>query len=234
MSRLRLAALACCSLLLATSAAIAEPTATLSLEGQLTNAAGTAVPDGDYNIKVSFYKDAVTPAALYSELHVVKLLSGGFGLTLGLSQPLKTEVFYDGSAVFVGVQVGTEQELPRLPINFVAYALRADQAKSVSCTGCIKAEQLDASVLAPYATKKELEPLATKKELEPLATKKDLESLATKKELEPLATKKDLEPFAKTADLKFAAADQKCELGAVFGGIDAAGKAICVTDKVNT
>jgi len=202
------------------TSAIATPLGTMSLEGQLLTIAGSPVPDGDYTLKVSFYKSKQDLKALHSETAQVKLVGGGFTVTLGVAQPLKSAIFGDGEAAWVGIQVGTDPELPRLPVNHVAYAWRAESAASLGCTGCLKAEHLDKSVLAPYALKADLKFAIAD------------QSCGAGEHIAGL----DAEGKVKCSKVPaysgsdFALSKQSCAKGEVVAGLDAAGKVKCAID----
>ncbi len=185
--------------------AMAAPLKTIQLQGQLSTVAGSPVPDGDYLLRVSFYADKGDAKALFSELMTAKVVKGGFLVSLGVTQALPAESLLKGQAGWIGLQVGTDPELPRLPMAHVAYAFRAETAAALECTGCIESSHLASSVLSAYA-------------------KSD--------DLAPYAKTADLAPYAKTADLAFAKADQTCQAGDLVAGVDKDGKVVCVPQKV--
>ena len=216
-------ALLTCVLLLSTllaASAFAAPLGTMVLEGQLRTVAGSAVPDGDYNLKVSLYKDKQDPKALHSELIATKVKGGGFTISLGLSQALKGAIFADGSAAWVGIQVGTEKELPRLPLNHVAYAFAADSANKVTCTGCIKTAQLDKGVLADYAKTDALKAYVGADQ----ACKAGETATGFGKDRKIVCAKNANDTYS---GKNFALSSQACPKGQVVSKIDADGKVQC-------
>jgi uncharacterized protein YjbI with pentapeptide repeats len=211
-----------CSALLATPA-LGAPLGTIVLEGQLRTVAGSPVPDGDYPLKISLYKDKQDPKAVHSETINSKVAGGGFLLSLGLAQALKSDIFADGSAAWIGIQVGTEAELPRLPMNHVAYAFRAEHAQvahTLKCSGCLKTEHLDKSILADYAkseTLKGLVPVDQKCGTGEVVTGFDKDGkVQCAKDSDTTYTGKN-----------FAVAGQTCPTGQVISKIDADGKVVC-------
>ena len=203
--------------------ALAAPLGTIALEGQLRTVAGSPVPDGDYDLKVSLYKDKNDPKALHSETIKVKVKGGGFLLSLGLAEALKSDIFADGSAAWLGITVGTEAELPRLPLNHVAYAFRAEHAKvahDLKCSGCLKTEHLDASVLKDYAKSDAL------KKLVPVDQKcGDGEVVSGFDADGKVQCAKDANDTY--SGKNFALASQSCPKGQVVAKIDADGKITC-------
>ena len=205
------------------SAAVAAPLGTMVLEGQLRTVAGSAVPDGDYTLKVSLYAGKQDLKSLHSELIATKVTGGGFTVAIGLAAALKPEMFADGSAAWVGIQVGTEAELPRLPLNHVAYAFAANTAGSagkLTCTGCVKAEQLDNSVLADYAKTETLKAYVG------VDQACDAGQVATgfAKDGKIVCAKDANDTYS---GKQFALASQSCPTGQVVAKIDADGKVQC-------
>lgn len=206
------------------SPATAAPLKTLTLEGQLLTVAGSPVPDGDYIVRVSFYADKVSAKAEFSELTTVKLDKGGFVVTLGLSQALPSEALTGGTAGWIGIQVGSDPELPRLPISHVAYAFRAENAAALACTGCIETSHLASTVLEAYAKKSEL-----------AFAKADQKC----QEGEAVAGvdadgKVQCVPAKTYSGADFASADQACKVGELVSGIGKDGAVLCAADTDTT
>jgi len=203
--------------------AFAAPLGTIVLEGQLRTVAGSAVPDGDYSLKVSLYKDKQDPKALHSETINTKVKGGGFLLSLGLAQALKSDVFAGGSAAWVGIQVGTESELPRLPLNHVAYAFAAShaaKAADVACTGCIKTDHLAKDVLKDYAKSADLKAYVAVDQ----ACKAGEHATGFGKDGKIQCAKDANNTYS---GKQFTLSSQSCPAGKVVAGIDADGKVKC-------
>ncbi len=197
------------------AAATAQVADIINVQGRLLSQAGTPVPDGTYGMTLNFYKGEKDAKALYTYVSSGVAVTGGvFHLAVGEKTPLDNKVFTSKDAAWVGVQVGTDAELPRLPLYKVPYAIAADSASQLSCSGCITKSHLDATWSAT---------LATQDDLKPLAKSADLAAIATS------GSYKDLKD-APTA----VAADQSCPKGDTVVGIGADGKVACATDKVNT
>ncbi len=139
-------------------AALAAVPSTLNVEGLLTSSGGGAAADGVYDVSFTIYNVQKGGSAAWSE-GVTKLAvkNGQFSHTLGMAKPLKAELFAQLSKAWLGLKIGAEPELPRRSLHSVAYAILADTASKVSCSGCISAGQLKSGsvgatkVSFPYA-----------------------------------------------------------------------------------
>jgi hypothetical protein len=102
----------------------------MNYQGRLTRPNGAPVTDGPYRLTFRLFKDLAGGAAFWTqEMNPVVVRSGLFAVLLGSGTPLTPELL-DGST-FIEVQVGTDTPLtPRQPIVSVAYALRAERAKT--------------------------------------------------------------------------------------------------------
>ena len=137
------------------SLASAAPTVQLKLEGRLLKAAGPPADDGDYVVTVRLYLDGKqTGGAQWTETHLGVPVKGGlFALVLGTTTPVPVDMFVTGEPLWVGVQVGSEAELPPEPLAYQPYAvhaLRADLATDVECAGCIGTGDLGPGVNAKF------------------------------------------------------------------------------------
>ncbi|MCB9738017.1 MAG: hypothetical protein H6747_02040 [Deltaproteobacteria bacterium] len=138
-----LAALA--AMVIAAPVHAAVPT-TAAVEGVLLSRAGAPAADGEYDLTFSIYAAEGAKTAAWSEGPVkVTVASGRFSYAMGTSKALDGKILAGLSSAWLGVQVGSDPELPRKPLHSVAYALvaaHAMTADAVGCTGCIKANQL--------------------------------------------------------------------------------------------
>ncbi len=240
------------ALLAVPSIAAADVGDTIRLQGRLTTPGGGPAPDGDYGLTVAFYAGKGDAKALFTYVDAgVKVQKGVFNVSIGATSKLDIKHFVSGKAGWVGIKVGSDGELPRLPINKVPYAIVADTARAVSCTGCVKAEHVDKAILdgitkqvagVQTTVEKQVKAAeaANKAALAKLGadTKKVTDGLAKQ-----VATKADAKAISKVGttgqykDLKSipptAKANQNCKSGQVVVGIDAAGKVKCATDKTN-
>lgn len=175
---------------------------TIGVQGRLLSAGGAPVPDGDYGMTLSFYKNKLDDKAVYVDVKAAVKVSGGmFSLQVGGSTPLNTAVFKAADAAWVGLQVGSDAELPRVPLQYVPYAIRAMMALDLQCSGCVQPAHLAAEVLKPYAKTGDLAAVALS------------------------GSYKDLKNTPTGAD--FAVANQACTPGSMVTGLDGSGKVVC-------
>lgn len=128
------------------------------LHGRLLTTAGTPVPDGDYAVGARFYETKFGGSALHTYTNAKVSVKGGvFSLAIGA----QTIYFLNGMAAWIGVAIGKDPELPRVALHKVPYAIRADSAAALACTGCVTSAHLAAGVLAGYAKTASLAPVAT-------------------------------------------------------------------------
>jgi len=124
----------------------------LVVEGALTNSGGGPVSDASYAIAFRLYEAQSTPVdqALFEEPNLgVQVTGSRFVYTIGAAAkyPLPAAIFISGKARWIGLQIGSEPELPRAELQPVGYAVRAEWAAlatALQCSGC-----LDGSQLAP-------------------------------------------------------------------------------------
>lgn len=157
--------------------ALAAP-AQLPLQGKLTSAGGQSV-DGNFGLRVRLYPAQQATEALHDqEFFNVALVDGVFSLVLGVSKPLDSEAFGASSAVWLGLKVEGDPELPRRQLLSTPYALSASfagsatVAQSLQCTGCITNKHLASGALHTVATSGDYGDLLSKPDLSvfPLAT----------------------------------------------------------------
>ena len=137
--------------LLPCTAWTAVPT-TMLLEGQLVAASGQNVPDGKYAVTFRMYDAPSAGNVLWQEGPEDVVVAGGlFSQAIGQKTALTGDKLA-ASGAWLSLQVATDTELPRQPLASVPYALRAQVAEGLACTGCVTAAMLDGGVLTPYAT----------------------------------------------------------------------------------
>lgn len=137
--------------------ASAAPT-TLALQGSLRSVGGGPVADGDYPVGVALYDAADAVQPLWSEnLLAVSVVSGLFSIDAGASDPAKPlddSLFVPGAALWVGVTVGGDPELPRQQLARVPFAHAASVAGlalDVDCSGCVGPGELGAGAVTQDA-----------------------------------------------------------------------------------
>ena len=117
--------------------------AQVAIEGVLTGAGGVPVVDGSYELTVAIYPgEGVANASWQEGPTKVDVTAGRFGLALGSKTALSASLLAGLQQAWIGVRVGADPELPRVPMRATAYALVADQAAALACTGCIGSDQL--------------------------------------------------------------------------------------------
>ncbi|MCO4760309.1 MAG: shufflon system plasmid conjugative transfer pilus tip adhesin PilV [Myxococcales bacterium] len=157
----------------------------LHFEGRLLSKAGAVAPDGDYGMTVRFYAGKAdkesTALYVYSDTGV-KVSSGLFTVSIGakgLGGKIDTKHFLSGKAGWIGISVGSDPELPRLQLHKVPYALRANVAGNLSCTGCVTATALAPNALAGYTKTAALAKIATSGSWADVKNKPTIPSLKT-------------------------------------------------------
>lgn len=161
------------SLVSARPAQCAVPT-TSNVEGALTSSASGPAADGNYQIAFAIYTSASGGSAVWSEGPVLLPVKGGlFAWQLGTKTPLSPATLSLPTA-FLGVQVGTDPELPRVVLGSTLYAQRAAVAEGLDCSGCIKGTALDASVSQMFAKASDLGGFAKTADLGTYAKTADL------------------------------------------------------------
>ena len=123
-------------------ASASVPTST-TLEGVLASAGGAPAADGDYDLTFGLYDAATNGNTVWTEGPVkVKVTSGRFTYAVGSSKALDAATIAAAPSLFLGVKVGADPELPRQAVRSVFFALAAQTANGVTCTGCIGADHI--------------------------------------------------------------------------------------------
>jgi len=118
---------------------------TMSVQGRLLGAGGGAVADGAYDITFRLYTQQVGGQALWTETAAKLPVKGGaFMHALGSVKTLSPALLGTGKGRWLGLQVGVEPELSRNPLHAAPYALRAELADGIACTGCVSLSSLKA------------------------------------------------------------------------------------------
>ena len=142
-------ALVALGLFCAAVAQAAVPSA-LTADGVLTSQGGGPVADGNYAVTFVIYKDAAGGAPVWSEGPLqVAVKNGAFSQVLGAVKPVDAGVAAAGG--WITLAVGNDPELARKPWRSVPFALRAQVAEGLECSGCIKAAMLDPQTVPAVA-----------------------------------------------------------------------------------
>lgn len=172
------------------------------VEGQLGTAGNVAVGDGVYNVTLRLYGQPTGGVPLWQEGPLVVSTQGGlFSVTAGAIAPLSANLLGSASQIWLSLQVDADAELPRSPLRSVPFALRAQLAEGLACSGCVTAGMLDAAVLTGYAKTVDLSVFAKTTDLEAYAKTADLVVYAKLADLAPYATALELLDYAKLTDL---------------------------------
>ena len=131
------------SLALLPATAFAAPPSPVLLQGAMTSQGGGPAADGKYNFTFAIYAAEFGGASLWKEGPVgVQATGGRFGWVLGSKAPLDATALAANKALFLGVKIGSDPELPRTRIHATAFALHAGTAGKVACKGCVGADQI--------------------------------------------------------------------------------------------
>ncbi len=178
----------------------AVPT-TSAIEGVLLSSGGGAAADGNYSANIGIYAAETGGTAVWSESGAALNVKGGqFSYQLGSKTPLNATALSLAKA-WIGIQIGSDPELPRQPLSAAPYALRAAVAEALECSGCLKAGNLDAAVLQPYAKSADLSAYVKTTDLSGYAKTGDLAAYAKTSDLSSYAKTSDLADYVKAASL---------------------------------
>jgi len=140
--------------LLVANAALGDPAPFpgVRLQGTLANAGGAPV-DGVYGVTLRLYASKDATDALWQEAYAaVTVTKGLFTFTMGDSgivKPPAVQLFQDNPNPWIGLQVGADPEMPRVPFNSSAYAHVAAIARTLQCAGCLIGDELAVGAIKP-------------------------------------------------------------------------------------
>ena len=130
--------------LLAATPLLAAVPGTIAVQGALFAKGGGPVSDGDYDLTFALHGAKTAGTALWSEKIKLTVAKGEFWHALGSVTPFPAGVFEAKTGLWLGVQVGAEEEMPRKIVHTAAYARRAAIAEGLACTGCVSLSALKA------------------------------------------------------------------------------------------
>ncbi len=145
----------------------------------------------------------------------MKVTGGGFNMSIGEKSALDLTPFLSGDAGWIGLQVGSDPELPKIALHPVPDALHAQQSNDLVCTGCVGQDDLDPKLFVAIAADRD-------KALADYAKSADLHKVATS---------------GKYTDLVGAPAIGKvgiCGAGKVLKGYKPDGEPSCIEDAETT
>ena len=121
----------------------AAPPGQVQVAGTLGAAGGGPISDGAYKMVLSLYDSETAKDAVWFETATqVAVIGGRFHYTLGVNKPITATLLAGLKAPHIGIQVGADPELSRVPLASVAYALAAGRAETLSCSACITTTHL--------------------------------------------------------------------------------------------
>ncbi|MSQ85119.1 MAG: hypothetical protein EXR77_19970 [Myxococcales bacterium] len=177
--------------------AAATVPATIAVEGGLFSAGGGPAADGKYSATWALYDDPKAGVPLWVDAPIDLEVSGGrFAAQIGAGSPVPLDKVAKAK-LWIGLQVGADPELPRMPVHSVLFAGRAAQAEALACSGCIEAGHLAANALQGYAKASDLDGYAKATDLFSYAKLADLGSYAKTTELSNYAKAVDLQNYVK-------------------------------------
>ena len=161
--------------ILVAAPASADPPSELSIQGLLTSNSGQVAPDGNYGMTFKLFTAQEGGEALFTDISpAVAVKNGRFTFSVGSAGDLNAGIFDTDGAAWVEIKVDNEPELPRVPLKWVPFAFVAQAARTLSCSGCVKAEHIDPNVIGGS-----LHPVATSGQYNDLDGKPDLSVFVT-------------------------------------------------------
>jgi len=139
-----------------TASAAVHAAPIMGAQGVLRTSGGAPVADGKYGLVFKLYDSGTAVKEAWKELQASVTVTGGlFAVTLGTADegtPIPADFFEKNANAYLGVQVIPDDELPRVPLQTVAYAFHAQSATTAAkaalaadldCVGCVKASSVD-------------------------------------------------------------------------------------------
>ncbi|MBM4345248.1 MAG: IPT/TIG domain-containing protein [Deltaproteobacteria bacterium] len=145
--------------------------ATLPVQGALKGSPGTVPTDGNYVMIAALYDKVDAQKPVWQELEKQVVVSGGlFALDLGAVESIPDALLLAGQPLWFGLQVGGDNELPRVPLKFVPKAYFAQAAaKAATAEVAANAKQAENATNAEFAVKSNLAKQAEYAQLAELA-----------------------------------------------------------------
>ncbi|MFN8358869.1 MAG: hypothetical protein U0264_03045 [Candidatus Kapaibacterium sp.] len=107
---------------------------TLTVQGVLSDSLSRPVMDGVHRISIRIYDRQTGGNSLYFEEFTTQVFEGLFNLTLGAIKPLPKSLGFD-KQYYLGISYDGKQEMPRIPLSSVPYALIAETVADGAITG---------------------------------------------------------------------------------------------------
>lgn len=238
------AAVAVFAILVPGKTTLAAVPSTVAVGGTLISAGGGPAADGNYITLFRLYQAASGGSPVWFEGPLdLAVKNGSFSYTLGSKTSLSIATLAAMPQIWLGVQVGIDPELPRVPLHSVVFALRAASAESLECSGCIGAAQLDPKALAAYTKTADLgaalQNYAQKADLQGYAQAASLAKVAATGDYSDLKSQPKFSDVATTGaylDLQglpvLAKVGSACGTGLVVKGIKNDGSLDCISASI--
>jgi hypothetical protein len=114
----------------------------INFQGKITNPNGTNVTNGSYNFTFSIYTVATLGAPVWTETKSITVNDGIFQTALGDTTALPGSVDFNGSSLFLGVQVNADPEMtPRVRLTAAPYAFNSDLLDGLDSNNLVKLAQ---------------------------------------------------------------------------------------------
>ena len=175
-----LAWMACCAAVSVAYAALPGPHV-VTAHGVLMGASAPAV-DGKYGFTVRLYATFDAKTSVFKESFVgVPVVSGQFTLGIGSdpAAPLTAGFLANYANLWLGIQVESEPELQRVQVAWAPYAMVADAANSLACTGCVGLAQLAPDAVNVFVKQSQLADVAKSGNFDDLVTKPPMVKVGT-------------------------------------------------------
>ncbi len=129
------------------SASAAVPTS-MVVEGFLNSTGGGAAADGVYDVTFAIYNVQSGGSAAWSEGPLKVAVKGGqFTHAMGASKAISAATLDKLTKAWLELKIGADPALPRQALRSVAYAVLANTAKSLACSGCVKGGSIASGTL---------------------------------------------------------------------------------------
>lgn len=98
----------------------------ISVQGVITDDAGSPVADGGHQITFSIYDEPDAGTRLWQESQTAQTSGGLFSVLLGHGEQIDPSLFAANPETYLGIKVGENSELtPRLRLAYVPYAMHS-------------------------------------------------------------------------------------------------------------
>jgi hypothetical protein len=128
------------------SVALAAVPLEMPLQGVVRDNAGNPA-NGEFEVTFALYPAADSEGvdALWWNTQNITVVDGHFVTRLGEGKALDPADFSGGSALWLGMAIESEDELPRRPLGSSATALHAATAAGLDCSGCVGLQAITAA-----------------------------------------------------------------------------------------